>query len=76
MDFSPPGSSIHGIFQAGVLEWGAIALFLIVLILLNWYIVNPTVKNYYYLLDGNTHVYTRNAKVNKVTVLSVKELII
>jgi len=26
MDCSPPGSSIHGIFQAGVLEWGAIAL--------------------------------------------------
>ena len=26
MDFSPPGSSIHGIFQARVLEWGAIAL--------------------------------------------------
>ena len=25
MDFSLPGSSIHGIFQAGVLEWGAIA---------------------------------------------------
>ena len=25
MDFSPPGSSIHGIFQARVLEWGAIA---------------------------------------------------
>ena len=25
MDFSPPGSSIHGIFQAGVLEWGATA---------------------------------------------------
>ena len=24
MDFSPPGSSIYGIFQAGVLEWGAI----------------------------------------------------
>ena len=23
MDCSPPGSSIHGIFQAGVLEWGA-----------------------------------------------------
>ena len=22
---SPPGSSIHGIFQARVLEWGAIA---------------------------------------------------
>ena len=25
MDCSPPGSSIHGILQAGVLEWGAIA---------------------------------------------------
>ena len=25
MDCSPPGSSVHGIFQAGVLEWGAIA---------------------------------------------------
>ena len=25
MDGSPPGSSVHGIFQAGVLEWGAIA---------------------------------------------------
>ena len=26
MDCSRPGSSIHAIFQAGVLEWGAIAL--------------------------------------------------
>ena len=25
MDCSPPGSCIHGIFQARVLEWGAIA---------------------------------------------------
>ena len=25
IDCSPPGSSIHGIFQARVLEWGAIA---------------------------------------------------
>jgi len=25
MDCIPPGSSIHGIFQASVLEWGAIA---------------------------------------------------
>ena len=25
MDYSAPGSSIHGIFQARVLEWGAIA---------------------------------------------------
>ena len=27
MDCSPPGSSIHGICQARVLEWGAIAFF-------------------------------------------------
>ena len=26
MDYSLPGSSVHGIFQARVLEWGAIAL--------------------------------------------------
>ena len=25
MDCTPPGSSVHGIFQARVLEWGAIA---------------------------------------------------
>ena len=27
MDCSPPGSSVHGIFQARVLEQGAIAFF-------------------------------------------------
>ena len=27
MDCSLPGSSVHGIFQAGVLEWRAIAFF-------------------------------------------------
>ena len=26
MDYSPPGSSVHGILQAGVLEWVATAL--------------------------------------------------
>ena len=25
MDYSLPGSSIHGVFQARVLEWGAMA---------------------------------------------------
>ena len=25
IDSSPPGSSVHGIFQARVLEWGAIS---------------------------------------------------
>ena len=28
MDCSPPGSSIHGIFQARVLEWGAIDVYI------------------------------------------------
>ena len=31
MDCSPPGSSIHGIFQARVLEWGAIAFSAVIL---------------------------------------------
>ena len=31
MDFSLPGSSIHGIFQARVLEWGATAFSTLVL---------------------------------------------
>jgi len=26
IDYSPPGSSVHGILQARVLEWGAIVL--------------------------------------------------
>ena len=35
MDCSLPGSSVHGIFQARVLEWGAIAFSVIQLIHLN-----------------------------------------
>ena len=35
MDCSLPGSSIHGIFQARVLEWGAIALS--INLILTWY---------------------------------------
>ena len=27
MDYSPPGSSVHGIFQARAVEWGATAFF-------------------------------------------------
>ena len=34
MDYSPPGPSIHGISQARVLEWGAIAFSELLLILL------------------------------------------
>ena len=34
MDHSPPGSPVHGIFQARVLEWVAIAFSLYVVLLL------------------------------------------
>ena len=34
MDCSPPGSLVHGIFQARVLEWGAIAFSATLLLLL------------------------------------------
>ena len=34
MDRSLPGSSIHGIFQARVLEWGAIARTLLTILIL------------------------------------------
>ena len=36
MDWSLPGSSVHGILQARVLEWGAIAFYLL--------LVEPFVK--------------------------------
>ena len=36
MDCSLPGSSAHGIFQAKVLEWGAIAFSLYTLVLSNY----------------------------------------
>ena len=42
MDCSPPGSSVHGIFQARVLEWGAIAFSQIVYI--NPYIWNLEIR--------------------------------
>ena len=44
MDCSLPGSSIHGIFQARVLEWGAIAFSIQGL-----YVINIPMKLYYSL---------------------------
>ena len=38
MDYSLPGSSTHGIFQAKVLEWGAIAFFVNVCICVYMYV--------------------------------------
>ena len=42
-DGSPPGSSVHGIFQARVLEWGAIAFSISYLVL--WYFVMANLAN-------------------------------
>ena len=62
MDCSPPGSSIHGIFQARVLEWGAIAfseLFYLVFIYffsLSWIICQQD------LLPLDTYLLTISSK--------------
>ena len=37
MDCSIPGSSVHGIFQARVLEWVAIAFSLVIIAEINFY---------------------------------------
>jgi len=47
MDCSLPGSSIHGTFQAGVLEWGAIAF---------------SGELSYYLAIPLLHIYPKKAK--------------
>ena len=47
MDCSLPGSSAHGIFQARVLEWGAIAFSVPDLDLFNYFLTEDTkVKNF------------------------------
>jgi len=48
MDCSLPGSSVHGIFQARVLEWGAIAFSLGKIYIYNSFLSNsrkPKIKN-------------------------------
>ena len=44
MDCSPPGSSIHGIFQARVLEWGAIMFKILISVVLYAYDISECVK--------------------------------
>ena len=52
MDGSPPGSSIHGIFQARVLEWGAIAFSIYIKHII--YIVCIYIYNIYSVLPGSS----------------------
>ena len=66
MDCSPPGSSIHGIFQARVLEWGAIAFSDIHIY---WYIILPfsilTCNSYHMLYSTYlSHIYIRYSIMN------------
>ena len=61
MACSLPGSSIHGIFQARVLEWGAIAyshIYFLRTLHHNWH--TPTVATFQAL---NSHVLTSNASI-------------
>ena len=46
MDCSPPGSSIHGIFHARVLEWGAIAFSIQSRIDALFFLVFPNLDNF------------------------------
>ena len=57
MDCSPPGSSVHGIFQARVLEWGAIAFS----ILHCWWGCKLGQRLYIYCIYRAATVYTENS---------------
>ena len=55
MDCSPPGSSVHGTFQARVLEWGAIAFSDYILEpYLNYIDLCPLLRNYLLCFIYNT----------------------
>ena len=56
MDCSLPGYSVHAIFQARVLEWGAIAFSDSML----WGDLNPKKKGYMYTYSWFTLPYSRN----------------
>ena len=51
MDCSPPGSSVHGIFQARVLEWGAIAFSNVLCGITKKRVVGP--MSWIFLLSGS-----------------------
>ena len=55
MDCSPPGSSIHGILQARVLEWGAIAFSENII----WFVVIHTVKGFNIVNETEVDVFLK-----------------
>ena len=73
MDCSPPGSSIHGIFQAGVLEWGAIAFS-------GWsynLLTNPLIPLHFddsfYSIRNNLLISDYNTIVTKILSFSINQ---
>ena len=63
MDCSLPGSSVHGIFQARVLEWGAIAFF----------VLAPMASFYSFIHSLTTHhiYYMINSLMNPFDIYNV-----
>ena len=71
MDCSPPGSSIHGIFQARVLEWGAIAFSDILTPYIKLKKVGKTTRLFRYDLNQIPYDYT--VEINKFKGLDLIE---
>ena len=59
MDCSPPGSSIHGIFQARVLEWGAIAFSDVCIWQKEILIVDIHIYRYIYIIYIYRYIYSK-----------------
>ena len=63
MDCSLPGSSVHGIFQARVLEWGAIAF--------SRGIVNIVINEEIVLVEGScTHTSSQDCNKDPLSCVS------
>ena len=70
IDNSPPGSSVHGIFQARVLEWGAIAFSTILRDLMNDYHMSSMCQ-----MVGNITISTLQIKnLTRIYLLTEKPL--
>ena len=69
IDGSPPGSSIHGIFQARVLEWGAIAFSETLFSIL--YLFSETSSPALHDLLGIASLNTQNTKRFKITMIEI-----
>ena len=71
MDFSLPGSSVHGIFQARVLKWGAIA-FSVRTTLVLYYLENvqirlPFLKNF----KGQLLIFHKNDSLSETEMQNI-----